>query len=90
MNQTSLMVIPERLPRASVTFRLIDLIVEIGVSFIIMPLLMGIALTNMAAVSTAGWDPMSTLMWGMMGMIFLAADVIAVISTAKTAGILNR
>jgi hypothetical protein len=90
MNQTSLMVIPERLPRASVTFRLIDLIVEIGVSFIIMPLLMGIALTNMAAVSTAGWDSPTVLMWGMMGMIFLAADIIAVIAAAKTAGVLNR
>lgn len=67
-------------------FKLIDVIVEIGVSFIIMPLLMGIALTNMAAQSTAGWDSNTAMMWGLMGMIFIAANIIAVIAHAKNAG----
>lgn len=67
-------------------FKLIDVIVEIGVSFIIMPLLMGIALTNMAAQSTAGWASETVILWGLMGMIFIAANIIAVIAHAKNAG----
>jgi hypothetical protein len=70
----------------SFTFKLIDVIVELGVSFIIMPFLMGIALTNMAAQSTAGWASETVLLWGLMGMIFIAANVIAVIAHAKNAG----
>lgn len=68
------------------SFKLIDVIVEIGVSFIIMPLLMGIALTNMAAQSTAGWSEETLVLWGLMGMIFIAANIIAVIAHAKNAG----
>jgi len=70
----------------TLTFRLVDVIVELGVSFIIMPILLGIALTNMAAQSTAGWASETVLMWGLLGMIFIAACVIAVISHAKYAG----
>lgn len=70
----------------SFTFKLIDVIVEIGVSFIIMPLLMGIALTNMANTSTSGWSEETLVLWGLMGMIFIAANIIAVISHAKYAG----
>lgn len=70
----------------SFTFKLIDVIIEIGVSFIIMPLLMGIALTNMANQSTAGWSETTTLLWGLLGMIFISANVIAVMAHAKNAG----
>lgn len=70
----------------SFTFKLIDVIIEIGVSFIIMPLLMGIALTNMANQSTAGWSDETVLMWGLLGMIFISANVIAVMAHAKNAG----
>lgn len=70
----------------SFTFKLIDVIIEIGVSFIIMPLLMGIALTNMANQSTVGWSDETVLMWGLLGMIFISANVIAVMSHAKNAG----
>lgn len=70
----------------SFTFKLIDVIVEIGVSFIIMPLLMGIALTNMANTSTSGWSDETLVLWGLMGMIFIAANIIAVIAHAKNAG----
>lgn len=68
------------------TFKLVDVIVELGVSFIIAPVLLGIALTNMAAQSTAGWSDTSVLMWGMLGMVFISAFIIAVISHAKYAG----
>jgi heme/copper-type cytochrome/quinol oxidase subunit 2 len=67
-------------------FKLVDVIVELGISFIIMPILLGIALTNMAAQSTAGWSDTTVLMWGLMGMIFITACIIAVISHAKYAG----
>ena len=70
----------------SFTFKLIDVIIEIGVSFIIMPLLMGIALTNMANTSTAGWSDETILLWGLLGMIFISANVIAVMAHAKNAG----
>lgn len=70
----------------SYTFKLIDVIIEIGVSFIIMPLLMGIALTNMANQSTVGWSDETVLMWGLLGMIFISANVIAVMAHAKNAG----
>lgn len=69
----------------SLSFRLVDVVIELGISFIMIPLFIGIALTNMAATSTAGWDAMSTMMWGLMGMIFIAAEIIAVISHAKYA-----
>lgn len=70
----------------SFTFKLIDVIIEIGVSFIIMPLLMGIALTNMANQSTVGWSDETVLLWGLLGMIFISANVIAVMAHAKNAG----
>lgn len=72
--------------KKTLTFKLIDVIVEIGVSFIIIPILMGTALTNFAATNTAGWDATTAAMWGLMGMVFIAADIIAVIAHAKNAG----
>jgi hypothetical protein len=65
---------------------LVDTIIEIGIAFIIMPLFMGIALTNMAAQSTDGWDSYSVMMWGLLGMIFIAANIIAVMAHAKYQG----
>lgn len=70
----------------SFTFKLVDVIVEIGVSFIIAPIFLGIALTNMAAQSTTGWADTTVMLWGLLGMIFIAAMIIATISHAKYAG----
>jgi hypothetical protein len=72
--------------KKTLTFKLIDVIIEIGISFIIMPLLMGIALTNMANTSTVGWSDETLVLWGLLGMIFIGANIIAVISHAKNAG----
>ena len=65
---------------------LIDTVIEIGIAVIIMPLFMGIALTRMAQQSTLGWDSYSIMMWGLLGMIFIAANIIAVVSFAKYQG----
>jgi hypothetical protein len=65
---------------------LLDVIIEIGISFIIMPLFLGIALTQMANTSTIGWDSYSLMMWGLLGMIFIASMIIAVMSHAKYQG----
>jgi hypothetical protein len=65
---------------------LVDTVIEIGIAIIIMPIFMGIALTNMAAQSTAGWSDTTVIMWGLLGMIFIAANVIAIMAFAKYQG----
>ena len=64
--------------------RLVDTVIEIGISSIIGAIMIGtIAIPRLIAVSTAGWDAYSIILWGLFPLILVGAWFMAVINRVK-------
>ena len=63
---------------------LIDVIFELGLSTLIGAIIIGkVAIPNLIAVSTTGWDSYSVLVWGVAPLVVVSAWMMAIIYHVK-------
>lgn len=68
------------------TFRcyLVDTVIELGIGVLVGAIIIGkVAIPQLIAVSTSGWDSYSVILWGVMPLICVAALGMAVIYHVK-------
>jgi len=71
-------------PNGTFRCRLIDTIIELGISSLMAAIIIGkVAIPQLNAVSTSGWDPYSALLWPLIPFIVLAALAMAIIYHVK-------
>ena len=63
---------------------LIDVVFELGLSSLLGAIIIGkVAIPNLLAVSTAGWDAYSVLVWGIAPLVVVSAWMMAIIYHVK-------
>jgi len=74
----------EKFPNGTFRCRLIDTLIELGIGSLVGAIIIGkVAIPQLVAVSTSGWDAYSILLWGIMPMIIVAAMMMAIIYHVK-------
>jgi hypothetical protein len=64
--------------------RLIDTVIELGIGVLVGAIILGkVAIPQLVAVTTVGWDAYSVLLWGVMPLIVVAAMMMAIIYHVK-------
>jgi hypothetical protein len=63
---------------------LIDVVFELGLSTLLGAIIIGkVAIPNLLAVSTSGWDAYSVLVWGVGPLVVVSAWMMAIIYHVK-------
>ena len=64
--------------------RFVDVILELGIGCLLAAIIIGkVAMPQIVAVSTTGWDPYTILVWGVFPLVVVSAMLMAIIYHVK-------